>query len=71
VRYVELLADCFASKARGKDDEAEKKLDRIADEMGKHELEIEMYYDHCLMVNAHRVIFMKNVTHNEYMDVEA
>ena len=70
LRYTELLADCFASKARGNDAEAEAKLDILADEMGKFEQAIEMYYDHCLMVNAHRVVLTRNVTHNEYMDVE-
>lgn len=68
--YVKLLADCFTEKALGNDEAAQDKLDCLAERMGRHEAEIEKYYDHGLMVKAHNVVFMRNVTHNEYMDVE-
>ncbi len=68
--YVKLLARCYIAKAKGDDKGAEKALDHLSERMGRHEVTIERYYDHCLMVNANKVIFVRNVTHNEYMDVE-
>ncbi len=67
--YARLLADCFIAKAKGDDKGADEALEHLSERMGRHETAIEKYYDHCLMVNAHRVVFVRNVTHNEYMDV--
>ena len=68
--YCKLLAKCYIEKAKGNDDAAKAALEHLSERMGRHEVAIEKYYDHCLMVNANRVVFVQNVTHNEYMDVE-
>ena len=67
---LKLLAKCYIAKANGDDSGAEEALKYASERMGRHEVAIEKYYDHCLMVSANNVVFIQNVTHNEYMDVE-
>ena len=44
-------------KAEGKDEEAKEKASVFWNDFGKYELELDRYYDHCLMVMAHKAIF--------------
>jgi hypothetical protein len=67
---LNLLAKCYIAKANGDDDAAQEALTYTSERMGRHEVAIEKYYDHFLMVSANNVVFIQNVTHNEYMDVE-
>ena len=69
LEYTLIMRDLMAAKAVGDDRGAKDAIARIADVMGKHELAIEKYYDHCLTVNALRANFGDIVSHNEYMDV--
>ena len=67
--YANLLAEAMIPKCQGKDDEAKEKLEVITDRMGRHEIAIEMYYDHCLAINALKACIF-NLVSNSYMDVE-
>jgi len=55
--YVQGLAKAMALKSVGKDDEAKDAALSFFDEFGRHEVAIERYYDHMLMVHAMNVIF--------------
>ena len=68
--YVEMLAEAYAYKALGDDKTAREKYDTLVDTMAKAELDIQQYYDHGLCCKALATVFIKTVTHNEYMDVE-
>lgn len=67
--FANLLAEAMIPKCLGDDEEARKKLDVLVDRMGRHEQAIEMYYDHCLAVNALRAEIFDRVS-TSYMDVE-
>ena len=67
--YANLLAEAMIPKCQGNDDLAKEKLDVITDRMGRHEQAIEMYYDHCLAINALKATIF-NLVSNSYMDVE-
>ena len=56
--YLRGFADCLACKAEGRDEEAKGKAKVFWDDFGKYELELDRYYDHCLMVMAQKAIFM-------------
>jgi hypothetical protein len=68
--YIEMLAEAYAYKALGDDTAAREKYDGLVDTMAKAELDIQQYYDHGLCCKALATVFIKTVTHNEYMDVE-
>lgn len=55
--YLQGFADCLILKAEGKDEEAKESAKAFWDDFGKYELEMERYYDHCLMVMAQKAIF--------------
>ena len=55
--YVQGLAKAMALKSLGKDEEAKEAALSFFAEFGKHEVAIERYYDHMLMVHAMNVIF--------------
>ncbi|MBR5295334.1 MAG: hypothetical protein IKU24_01940, partial [Clostridia bacterium] len=55
--YCEQLAKLLIAKAKGQDYIAIEELEKLADEMGKFEWDIEPYYDHCLACNS-----LKNIT---------
>ena len=55
--YVQGLAKAMALKSLGKDEEAKNEALAFFAEFGKHEVAIERYYDHMLMVHAMNVIF--------------
>ena len=55
--YVQGLAQVMALKSLGKDEEAKDAAKAFFAEFGKHEVAIERYYDHMLMVHAMNVIF--------------
>jgi hypothetical protein len=57
LEYVCGLADIAALRALGKGKEARERFHEFLDDFGKYELEMERYYDHCLMVMAHKAIF--------------
>ena len=57
LNYLRGFADCLALKAEGKDEEAKEKATAFHNDFGKYELEMDRYYDHCLMVMAHKAIF--------------
>ena len=60
LRYMEYLrgfADCLKWKALGQDQEAKAAAAAFWQDFGKYELELDRYYDHCLMVMSHRAIF--------------
>ena len=65
--YVNILAEAMAYKCVGKDSEANEKIDELMDKMGAHEQKIEMYYDHCLAINALKASIFK-FNSNVYMD---
>ena len=67
--YCDLLADAYIPKAQGNDALALERFNHLVERMGRHEVAIEKYFDHTLMTNALRVVFVNMVTHNEYMDV--
>jgi hypothetical protein len=60
--YVQGLAKVMALKALGKDEEAKEAAKAFFAEFGKHEVAIERYYDHMLMVHAMNVIFNSKST---------
>ena len=60
LRYLEYLrgfAGCLALKAAGKDSDAIDAAKAFWADFGKYELELDRYYDHYLMVMAHKAIF--------------
>jgi len=60
LRYLEYLrgfAECLCLKAEGKDEAAREKAGIFWNDFGKYELELDRYYDHCLMVMAQKAIF--------------
>ena len=65
--YTNILAEAMAYKCVGKDKEADEKIDELMDKMGAHEQKIEMYYDHCLAINALKASIFK-FNSNIYMD---
>lgn len=65
--YTKILAEAMAYKCVGKDKEADEKLRELTDKMGAHEEKIEMYYDHCLAINALQASIFK-FNSNIYMD---
>lgn len=67
--YAELLAEAMIPKCLGDDEGAKEKFEALIDVMGKHEQAIEMYYDHCLAVNALKANIFNKVS-TSYMDVE-
>ena len=67
--YCDLLAEAYIPKAMGDDKLALEKFEHLVERMGRHEVAIEKYFDHTLMTNALRVVFVNMVSHNEYMDV--
>ena len=67
--FANLLAEAMIPKCQGDDDGAKEKFDVLVDRMGVHEQTIEMYYDHCLAVNALKAMIFNQVT-TSYMDVE-
>lgn len=69
LEYAELLAAAYIPKALGDDKTALEKYNEMLDKMAKYELPFERYYDHCLAMNALAVVFVRTVSHNEYMDV--
>ena len=56
-QYVQGLAKAMALKSVGKDAEAKEAAAAFFAEFGKHEVAVERYYDHMLMVHAMNVIF--------------
>ena len=67
--FASLLAEAMIPKCQGDDAGAWAKYEILKDKMGAHEQAIEMYYDHCLAMNALRArIFAKDS--NEYMDLD-
>lgn len=61
-QYVQGLAKAMALKSLGKDAEAKDAALSFFAEFGKHEVAIERYYDHMLMVHAMNVIFNSKST---------
>lgn len=57
-QYCRHLAKLLSLKCTGQDGEAEAAFLRFVDDFGKWELAIEPYYDHALMFQAMRQIFM-------------
>ena len=67
--FANLYAAAMIPKCLGDDDGANAKFDELIDKMGRHEQAIEMYYDHCLAVNAIKANVFNKVS-TSYMDVE-
>ena len=64
MEYCEGLANCFAIKCFGAGVEAKAAFERFLADFGKHETEIETYYDHYMMAFGYSVSFdgMENST---------
>ncbi|MBE6644576.1 MAG: DUF4838 domain-containing protein [Ruminococcaceae bacterium] len=50
--YAELFADALIEKAKGNDDAADVLFEKMRDEVGKHELAFERWYDQCMFFYA-------------------
>jgi len=57
IRYCELFADALVEKAQGHEQEAWDKYQFLRLEFGKHELEIERYYDHFMAAHTFKSLF--------------
>jgi hypothetical protein len=57
--YCEFFCEMMKAKAAGQNYKALELAKKFADEFGRHEIEIERYYDHYLMTDTNRQIHSK------------
>ena len=67
--FAALLAEAMIPKCLGDDASAYAKYEILKDKMGSREQAIELYYDHCLAMNALRARIFSKVS-SEYMDLD-
>lgn len=67
--FANILAEAMIPKCLGDDEGARERFEVLIDKMGKNEEKIEMYYDHCLAINALKANIFDKVS-TSYMDLE-
>ena len=54
---IEKLGELIVAKANGKDSKSKELFTELRDSFGKHECEIEMFFDHALFFNRYHKMF--------------